>query len=125
MKTYTREQLLKRLKISIVLGVILALITVVATVGLAIVAGEGTVIDVIFGAGMGVFCALIFTLNFFGLSFNFRKFLLGYIAPIPILSAVIENLKAYIYAVKGIMVIIKHEDCLTIGSSNHSDEDDN
>ena len=125
MKVYTRKQLIKRLKICTVLGTILAVITILASVGLAVVAEEATVIDVIFGAGMGVFCGIVFTINFFGLSFNFKKFLLGYIAPIPILSAVIENLKAYVYAIKGIMVIVKNGDCLTIGSSNQSDEDDN
>lgn len=123
MKIYTREQLIKRLKICTVLGIILSLISVFFIVVGAVIAEEATVADIMFSAGMFVFCAVVYTVNFFGLSFNFKKFLLGYIAPIPIVSAVIENFKAYVYAIKGIIVIVKNREELTIGTPSDENDD--
>lgn len=123
MKVYTRKQLIKRLKICAVLGVVLSLISVFATVGLAVLAGEATIADIMFSAGMFVFCAVVYTLNFFGLSFNFGKFVLGIIAPIPVISMLIENFKAYVYAIKGIIVIVKNREELTIGKPSAENND--
>lgn len=121
MKVYSREKLIKRLKICVVLGAILAVVSTVAIIGLAYIAGEATVGEMLFGAPMLVFLAIAYTLAFFGASFNFGKMMLGFIAPIPIVSCCIECIKSWIYAIKGIIVILKKQEQLVIGSADDSD----
>lgn len=123
MKVYTREQLIKRLKISVVLSVIFALISTAAMVGLAVLAGEATVAGIMFGAVTFVFETVVYSAQFLGLTFNFRKFILGIIAPIPVVSMVIEGLKAYYYAAKALIVIFKQKDELIIGSPSEDSND--
>ena len=65
---------------------------------------------------------IIFPLQLVGFTINstFKKFLIGYIAPIPVLSALIETLKAFYYGIRAAIVIFKKQDALVIG--NVSDE---
>lgn len=123
MKVYERKKLIKKLKVCLVLGIILALVSTGVTIGLAYFVGEATFGDMFVGAGMFVFLSVAYTLAFFGASFNFGKMMLGFIAPIPILSCVIECIKSWVYAIKGIIVIVKRQDQLVIGSEPISGEE--
>lgn len=58
---------------------------------------------------------VLLPISIFGMSFNFGKIMLGIIAPIPVLSSVIESFKSIVYAIKGIIVLVKKQDCLVIG----------
>ncbi len=109
---YTREQLLKRFKVSCVLGLIIS----VAMVAVAFSAmGEMTVLTVLTYAGVFVVSAVCYPIIFLGLSFNWKKFLIGYIAPIPILSALIEYVKAMVYGIKAAIAILKKKESVVIG----------
>ena len=59
---------------------------------------------------------------FLGLSFNWKKFLLGYIAPIPILSAIIQYIKAIGYGIKAVVAILKKKDSVVIGKPQQTEE---
>ena len=114
MKKYSREQLKKRLIVCTVLGVITG-----------VVLGIGNAVMGALPLGAGALLALgaivIFPIELFGMTFNFGKMLLGMIAPIPILSMFIEIFKSYVYAIKGIIVIVKKQDYLTIGKKEETD----
>lgn len=58
---------------------------------------------------------IFYPIFFLGLSFNWKKFLRGYLFPIPILSAFIEWIKSFIYGIKAIIAIVKKKDIFVIG----------
>lgn len=118
MKVYTREALIKRFKVCMVLGVILDIVVIIANIALPIVAGVDIPVIVLLVSALSlVICAPIFAVCFLGMSFNFKKILIGFIAPIPILSYCIECFKAIYYGIKAVIVIVKKQDQFTIGSS--------
>ncbi len=67
-------------------------------------------------AGSVVLGVVAFPFSVFAMSFNFGKMMLGLIAPIPILSYLIEIFKGWVYAIKALIVIFKNKDKLVIGS---------
>ncbi len=50
---------------------------------------------------------IILTFGFMSLVLNFKKTILGFIKPIPILSAFIEYLKGYFYGIKALVWALK------------------
>lgn len=115
---YSRETLIKRFKICIIIGVIVAVILGAINIILPILAGEFTFEAVLFFVYIFVLSAIIFPLQFVGFTINgtFKKFLIGYIAPIPVLSALIETLKAFYYGIRAAIVIFKNQESLVIGN---------
>lgn len=109
---YTREQLLKRFKISCILGLIISVAMVAINFSIM---NEITVLSVLTYAGVFVVSAICYPIIFMGLSFNWKKFLIGYIAPIPILSALIEYVKAMVYGIKAAIAILKKKESVVIG----------
>ena len=57
----------------------------------------------------------LLVLELCGIFINWKKWLKGFIAPIPVLSAIIEGFKGIIYAAKGLVVIVKKQDALILG----------
>lgn len=108
MKKYSREQLKKRLIVSIVLGVIMTLALLIP----AMFSGSEQLwyAAIMIPAGL-----VLLPISILGMSFNFGKIMLGIIAPIPVLSSVIESFKSIVYAIKGIIVLVKKQDYLVIG----------
>ncbi len=51
-----------------------------------------------------------------GLFLNWKAMLIGVIAPIPIVSSIIESFRGLVFAVKAFMVIVKKQDVLLVGS---------
>lgn len=110
---YTQEQLQKKLKISIIIGALLAF--VFAALGLfeaknsdAFTAGEmlksiGALAVLIIAQFLGVSWTIM------SLTLNFKKILKGCILPVPILSACIEMVKGQIMAIKVIIFLIKNK----------------
>lgn len=78
--------------------------------------GEEVTVGIVF-LYAAVFVAILvcYPVIFLGLSFNWKKFLLGYIAPIPILSAIIQYIKAIGYGIKAVVAILKKKDSVVIG----------
>lgn len=108
MKVYTREELVKRLKICTVIGLIMIPVFVATQIMIET--------PLIVTAGCVVLGIVAFPFSVFAMSFNFGKMMLGMIAPIPILSYFIEIFKGWGYAIKGLIVIFKNKDQLVIGS---------
>jgi len=115
---YSRETLLKRFKICIVLGVIGALALGAINIILPVMAGEFTFEVVLAFVYIFVLCVVIFPLQLVGYTINgtFKKMVIGIIAPIPVLSSCIEALKAFYYGIKAAMVVLKKEEALVIGT---------
>lgn len=115
---YSRETLLKRFKICIILGLIGALVIGAINIILPIMAGEFTFEVVLAFVLIFVMCAVIFPLQLVGYTINgtFKKMVIGMISPIPVLSSCIEALKAFYYGIRAAMVVLKKEDALVIGS---------
>lgn len=104
--------MLKRFKISCILGLIVSIAMVavnfyyMGTISVAAVVEYAVVFLISF---------ICYPVIFLGLSFNWKKFLLGYIAPIPILSALIQYFKAMGYGIKAVIAILKKKDSVVIG----------
>ena len=111
MKVYTREALIRRLKISMVIGLILDLAMLAFEIAMPILAGIEFTIGILLMCVLVLLCAPILGFCCFGMSFNFGKTMLGMIAPIPILSMFIEYFKGLYYGVKAIIVIVKKLKC--------------
>lgn len=109
---YTKEQLLKRFKICCILGLIISIAMVAINFSIM---EEITVASVFTFAVVFLISFVCYPVIFLGLSFNWKKFLLGYIAPIPILSAIIQYIKAIGYGIKAIIAILKKKDSVVIG----------
>ena len=99
-----------------VLGAILTVVVVAAEIGLAFVAGVDIPVIVLLMCALAfLVCVPVFAVWFLGISFNVKKVLIGFIAPIPILSYCIEMFKSLYYGIKALIVIVKKQDELTIG----------
>ena len=109
---YSRAQLLKRFKICCILGLIFSIAMVAINFSFM---DEITVGSVFKFAAVFVGSFVCYPVIFLGLSFNWKKFLLGYIAPIPILSAIIQYIKAIGYGIKAVIAILKKQDSVVIG----------
>lgn len=114
MKEYTREQLLKRFKICSILGIFFAL---VMSIGPLVIAGDFSIGVLLMYAGIFLVMFICYPIIFLGLSFNWKKFLKGYILPIPILSAFIEYIKSIVYGIKAVIAIIKKKDVFVVGKN--------
>lgn len=57
-------------------------------------------------------------LTWCGIFLNWKKMLIGFIAPIPIISYLVETVKGYVYAVKGFVVLVKQKEALVIGDDD-------
>ncbi len=114
MKKYSREHLKKRLIVCSVLGIIVG-------IAVAVINITAAGMPLIYAALMLLCIVIVFPIECFGVSFNFGKILLGMVAPIPILSMIIESFKSIVYAIKGIIVIIKKQDYLIIGKGEETD----
>lgn len=124
MKVYTREQLIKRLKICVVIGLIASVAFMILGVSPMLSTSESrTIGDVLLVAAYFVGAAILFPISLLAMSFNFGRMMLGMIAPIPILSYFIEFFKAYVYAIKALIVIFKRDEKLVIASSKKSKEE--
>ena len=55
-----------------------------------------------------------------GFLMNIKKILVGIIAPIPLLSFMIEYIKGFIYGIKGLFCLFRHQD-LVIGGGNEDE----
>ena len=55
-------------------------------------------------AGIGYW---LYTAFYLGVSYNFKKFLLGLVAPIPIVSYIIEGFHCYVIGFKGLHFLVK------------------
>jgi|GEM_PF-3465887 len=67
------------------------------------------------------FGIVVLPIEFTGMILNIKKILIGIIAPIPIISYVIENVKGFIYGVKALICIVKRQDELIIGNQDNTD----
>lgn len=122
MKVYSREQLIKRFKICVVLGVIMAIAMV--AINLSGMLGDISVGGVFMWAIALIIGLIAFPVWCLGVSFNFGKMMLGLIAPIPLLSYFIEACKAYVYGIKAIIVIVKKKDSLVVGKKKAQVEEE-
>lgn len=113
MRKISRSTLLVEFIVSCVLGII-SVIVIFFTGGLNSYVGG-------VGIFMVIFALIVLPFEFWGMILNWKKVLKGIIAPIPILSMVIESFKGMIYAVKGFLVIIKKEEYLAIGKPEEND----
>ncbi|MBQ6119038.1 MAG: hypothetical protein IJK98_07375 [Clostridia bacterium] len=114
MRRIPRKTLLTIFIISCVLSV--ASLIVMFTVGSD---GKDSVLYVILMVFFGI---VVLPIGFTGFILNIKKILIGLIAPIPVLSYLIENVKGFVYGVKALICIIKREEELVIGSPDN-DED--
>jgi len=109
MKVYKRKTLTIMLIISAVLMLAYLIALMVMSGGLSA-----------FGSDLGFALIMLIggipagTLGTMATILNFKKSLIGFIAPIPVLSFFIEFVKGIIYSVKAIIVIIKKKDRLVI-----------
>ncbi len=100
MKTYSRKQVFGRFLIGILIGA-------------ALYGSSTAYIDP--SSAVSVIGGLVICiLQGFGLTFNCLDIIKGFIMPIPIISALIENVKSYYYAVMGILVMLGIKKELTI-----------
>lgn len=111
MKEYSRKNVITKFIISTVIGE--------GAVAAMLIAGGGFSY---FGDNVAVALpVLIFALLFmpFGIMSYFfmdwKKFLIGIIAPIPIISTFPPAFKALFYAFKAFISILKHEETFTVG----------
>lgn len=108
MRRFSRKTLLTIFVISCVLSV--ASLIVMFTVGKT---GSESVLYVVLMVFFGI---VVLPIEFTGYIINIKKILIGFIAPIPILSNIIETIKGFIYGVKALICIIKREEELVIGA---------
>lgn len=115
MKTFTRKKLTTMFIISVVIGIaaIIALIIVGGlmeeSIGMALI--------------LLVAAVIVFPFEIMGFLLNWKKILIGFIAPIPIVSYLIEWLKGTIYAVKAFISILKKQETFTIGHPAEENEE--
>lgn len=110
MKVYERKKLTTMFIVSAVLSVIVIVVTMIMGGGMSA-----------FGDNLGfalislVFAILLFPLVWMAFLLNWKKILVGFVAPIPIVSYMKQwYFNGIIYAVKAFIVIIKKKDRLVI-----------
>ncbi len=116
---YSREEVLRKFKICLIIGVILAVFMGAVNIILPIMAGEFTFEVIILFVGILISGVVIFPIEFLGfwLGRNFMKAMIGCILPIPILSCCIECFKAVWYGIKGVMAIFQGKETVVIGKA--------
>ncbi|MBQ7004995.1 MAG: hypothetical protein IJN68_01035 [Clostridia bacterium] len=114
MKVYTREQLIKRLKICGIIGIICVIPFIFLTIIPMFSEGSTTFGDILMIALYIAGAIILFPTSVMAMSFNFGNMLIGIIAPIPILSYFVEFFKAYYYVIKALIVILRQEEKLVI-----------
>lgn len=123
---YSRETVLKKFRVALIIGVIAAVVMSVINIILPILAGEFTFEVVLFFVGLLITSVVIFPVQLLGfmLGRNLMKAMIGCILPIPVLSCCIECFKAFWYGIKAVMAIFKGDQSVTIGAvQNISDEE--
>lgn len=109
MKVYSRKKLIILLIVSAVLTLGYVIATMIMSGGLAAFGSDLTVALIVFVCGIPAG-----TLGTMATIMNLKKTMIGFIAPIPVLSSIIEIIKGLIYSVKALIVIIKKKDRLVI-----------
>lgn len=66
-------------------------------------------------------CIIVFPIEICGFFLNWKKILIGFIAPIPVLSYIFQFFIGTWYAIKALIAIFKHQD-LTLGKSDNEDD---
>lgn len=103
----------KRLIAYLIAGAILTIISFIVSF---IVAGDsGSDNDPMVNVAILVLGIPLLILEYGGMIINWKRVLKGIIAPIPILSMMIESFKGMFYMAKGLVVIAKKQDYLIIG----------
>ncbi len=118
MKVYTYEKLKKIYKVCIIISAVIAVAMVIfMLLGPTETLGGKTIVN------MMITCPIMFFGLFISITecvfMNWKKMIIGIIAPIPMLSGMIECFKAAFYGLKGLVCLFKHQD-LAIG---HADDD--
>lgn len=115
---YSREKLLKRFKICLIVGIIGAVLLGAVNIVMPIIAGEFTIEAVLYFVLIFITCAVVFPLQLVGFTINhtFKKMVIGMIAPIPVISGMIESVKAFYYGIRAAIVVLKGQDALVIGT---------
>ncbi len=125
MKVFTREQLIKRLKICGIIGIICVIPFIILTIVPMFSDGSTTFGDILMIALYVAGAVILFPTSVMAMSFNFGNMLIGIIAPIPILSYFIEFFKAYVYVIKALIVIFRREEKLVIVLNKKNKKNDN
>ena len=114
---YSREEVLKKFKICLIIGIILAVFA--GAVNTPIMAGEFTFETIIDFVGILIYGVVIFPIQILGfwLGRNLWKSVVGFIAPIPVISMCIECFKAVWYGIKGVMAIFQGKETVVIGKA--------
>lgn len=104
----TVKQILKRLKISAIFGIICEVI-MLCLVFYAITQ-EGLKADFVSVLATVLFSGLLFTWEAMCFILNWKKILKGILLPVPFISMIIETFKGYIMAIKAIVFALKNKD---------------
>ncbi len=103
-----------------VIYIVCAVIAVVGYIPVMLFAGSS------YDLGFLVMATPLFLIAFYlgiiSFVLNFKKTLIGIIAPIPILSSMIESFRGVWYAIKGLICLFKKQD-LVIGSDDTTGTD--
>lgn len=115
MKEYTRKSLITRFIISAVIGdgFVVGFVIAMLIVGDGASFFDGNIAVLI---PVFLFAIMAMPLEVMSFMLNFKKIMVGFIAPIPIISSLIEYFKGMFYAVKAFISILKKEETFTIGS---------
>lgn len=111
----TVEQILKRLKISAICGIIFGIGLLCASL-FALVTSGGTpdsnitIKEVILIFPMSILYSIILVWELMAYIINWKKILKGILLPIPFISMIIETFKGYVMAAKAIVYALKNRD---------------
>lgn len=76
--------------------------------------------DAISVALLAPLAIIVFPIEVCGMILNWKKVLKGFIAPIPILSSIIQSFVGMWYAIKALIAIVKNQD-LVLGEPDNGD----
>ena len=119
MKTYTKQQLVRIIVISVAIAIVNCI--VMFATGMWELSGN-SVGYLLIMIPMSLVCLPLSFMSLFFLSM--RKFIVGFIAPIPVLSSFIEYFKGLGRAVLAIIALIKGKDSFTFNKYG-VDKDEN
>ncbi len=116
MKIYPYEKLKKIYIVCAIIGAIIAIpvIFFASSIGL-----DGK--SLVFFLFTTPLYYISFVLGFVAVIFNWKKILIGMIAPIPLVSGLMENFKGVFYAIKGLVALFKHQDLIL--NNNEANEE--
>lgn len=108
MKTYTKKQLITML----IIGGVLAVITLIVMLATGTWDFDGQSIGATLLLILGVFTLM--PISYMSLCFiNWKKAIIGFVAPIPVLSYCIEGFKGIGYAFGALIALIRGKDSFT------------